>query len=334
MDRRRTILLAVLAAACLSAGALSLSAGTETAVLWRDPGNIAARDLYYGPGGLKDEPHGPFVFLKEDLEGTSPKFDVRDADGTEWKAKLGIETRPETAASRLVWAVGYFTNEDYFLPELRVENMPARLHRGQDLIAPDGSFHDVRLKRHLPGEKKAGDWRWCDNPFVHTRELNGLRVMMALINNWDLKDENNSVYKVEDPRGSAEPEDVYMVSDLGASFGNTGRSWPASKSKGNLEAYSRSKFIRRIKSGHVDFNVPTRPALFYSVSLPEFIHRLHLRWIGKQIPRSDAKWIGQLLAQLTPVQIRDAFRAAGYAPDEAEGFARVVLQRIAELNGL
>ncbi len=58
--------------------------------------------------------------------------------------KLGIEARPETVASRLVWAVGYFTNEDYVLPELKVGMMPAHLHRGGKLIGPDGSMRNVR----------------------------------------------------------------------------------------------------------------------------------------------------------------------------------------------
>ena len=40
--------------------------------------------------------------------------------------------------------------------------------------------------------------------------MSGLRIMMALMNNWDLKSANNSVYAVEgeSPR--------YVVSDLGA----------------------------------------------------------------------------------------------------------------------
>ena len=53
-------------------------------------------------------------------------------------------------------------------------------------------MHNARLKRYLEGEEKNGTWKWKDNPFTGTREFNGLRVMMALINNWDLKDVNNS----------------------------------------------------------------------------------------------------------------------------------------------
>src|SRR5580698_6295099 len=77
-------------------------------VLWRDPVDIASRDLIYGPGGAKDQPRDPFVFVKEDTSGTNPKFVITDANGVKWKLKLGEEARPETAASRLVWAAGYF----------------------------------------------------------------------------------------------------------------------------------------------------------------------------------------------------------------------------------
>jgi len=302
------------------------------AVLWRDPTDITSRDLYYGPGGKEHAPHTTFTFLKEDLNGTNPKFDIRDDDGVKWRVKLGVEARPETVATRLVWAVGYYANEDYFLPDLHVENMP-RLRRGQNLVAPDGSMHNVRLKRYLKGEKKVGDWKWRENPFTRERELNGLRVLMALMNNWDLKDENNALYE---KKGSddASPELQYAVSDLGASFGTTGRSWTHSLSKGNLKSYRYSKFIRKVTPEYVDFNVPARPALIYVFTPKEFISRMDLWWIGKRIPRPDAKWIGGLLAQLSPSQIRDAFRAAGYSQGEVEGFAAVVEERIAELNSL
>ncbi len=303
------------------------------AVLWRNPVDIASRDLFYGSGGRENMPHGPFVFLDEDLDGTNPKFHVRDRDGIKWQVKLGVEARPESAAARLVWAVGYPTTDCYFLPELRVENMPAHLHRGQNLVAPDGTMRNVRFKRN-PGKKKLGLWRWRSNPFVASREYNGLRVMMALINNWDLKDVNNSIFREKGSEGLESAEELYMVTDLGASFGTTGYNWPARKSKGNLESYNHSRFIHKITRGQVGFSIPSRPALFCLVAVPDFIRRLGLRWIGRNIPRADAKWIGQLLAMLSADQIRDAFLAAGYSNAEVEGFTQVVLKRIAALNGL
>jgi hypothetical protein len=62
--------------------------------------------------------------------------------------------------------------------------------------------------------------------------------------------------------------------------------------------------------------------------------RLKIEPVGRKIPRSDAKWIGSLLARLSPVQIRDAFRSAGYKEEEVEAFARIVERRIAALNAL
>lgn len=302
-----------------------------TPMLWSNPRDIASRDLFYGSGGEANAPHSTYTFIREDLNGTNPKFVVRDENGVEWKVKLGPEAKPETVASRLLWAVGYFTNEDYFLEDFRVANMQP-LTRGQNLIAPDGSMHNVRLKRSVKGVHKIGDWQWRDNPFYGAREFNGLRVMMALLNNWDLKNENNSIY--EEHAKGAHPVLHYVVSDLGASFGTTGLSFPDSRSKGNLSAYSQSKFIKAVHGQYVDFNFPTRPNLFHLVNPKEFDMRMHLRWIGQDIPRADAHWIGQLLSQLSEDQIRQAFRAAGYSPREVEDFTNVVEKRIKELNQL
>jgi hypothetical protein len=296
------------------------------AVLWRDPKDIETRDLYYGPGGKVHEPRGTFTFEKEDMNGSSPKFEIVDEDGVKWKVKMGIEARPETVAARLVWAVGYFANEDYFMPVLHVDHMP-RLHRGGNHVTRDGAVHDVRLKRHLKDEKKIGLWQWRSNPFTGTRELYGLRVLMAVINNWDLKDENNSLYQT---RGDS-PELRYMVSDLGASFGTTGLD---RVSKGNLQAYTHSKWINSVSQEYVNFNVPSAPTVDHIFWMSEMVRRFNLVWIGRGIPRSDAKWMGNLLARLSSRQIRDAFRAAGYSAAEVEAFSQIVERRIQELERL
>ena len=55
-------------------------------------------------------------FVEEDHAGTNPKFYVRDQDGTKWTAKMGVEAKPETAAAHLLWAAGYYADEDYFVP--------------------------------------------------------------------------------------------------------------------------------------------------------------------------------------------------------------------------
>jgi len=294
------------------------------AVLWSNPTDIESRNLFYGPGGPDRAPNGPFKFVKEDPEGTNPKFDVTDRDGVKWKVKMGIEARPETVATRIVWAVGYRSNEDYFLPVMQVTDMP-KLKRGWKLVGPNGTVTNVRLKRE--GGKKAGTWKWKQDPFTGTREWNGLRTLMAVINNWDLKDVNNAIYEEKGER-------VYMISDLGASFSCTGRCWPRDRAKGDLEKYQRSAFIRRTTAKTVSFATPSRPAFEYAVNPKEYWGRVRLEWIGHEIPRSDAKWLGTLLARLSPQQIRDAFRAAGYSQEDADGFATVLESRIHALTNL
>jgi hypothetical protein len=346
MHKLKSIMALVVVTACLSVAAAGadkqayrsqeadraiVGSGSKTDALWHQPNDIATRNLFYGPGGKEHEPRPPFTFVKEELDGTNPKFVVKDRDGEKWKVKLGQEARPETAASRLTWAAGYFADEDYLVPVLHVRDLPSRLKRGQQLINPDGSMNDARLKREPEDEKKAGEWRWRNAPFVGTREFNGLRVIMALINNWDLKDTNNAI---RERRGPSGPEIRYLVSDLGASFGTARRDWPVIIAKGYLDSYRQSKFIIDATPYYVNLAVPGRPSIKILVNPRSYFGRLRFRWIGRHIPREDARWIGQLLAHLSREQIRDAFRAAGYGPGEVEGFAMIVENRIAQLKAL
>jgi len=296
-------------------------------VLWHARSDVRRLDLVYGPGGREGAPRNPFQFKKEDLGQSSPKYEVVDANGVKWKVKLGQEAQPETAANRLLWAMGYSTADLYYLPEIRVTGVPTKLKRGREFVDADGTMHGARFKREPEGSEKIGHWQWKHNPFQGTREFNGLRTLMALLNNWDLKDENTAIVR----EGNAP---VYQVSDLGASFGTAGYAYPERKSKGNLDEYRRAKFVCRLEPREVDFCSPARTAIVRAVAIKEFIQRWHMRWIAHDIPRADARWMGEQLSQLTAKQIRDVFRAAGYGANDVEAFAQVVEHRIGELTEL
>jgi len=292
--------------------------------IWHDPGDISSQNLRYGLGGQAHEAAGKFKFIKEDKAGTSAKFDIEDEQGVRWRAKLGEETKSETAASRLLGAVGYFSDEDYYVAELRVDGMQ-KLSRGNKFVSADGVIRGARLKRHKK-QKKIGNWSWFHNPFVGSKELDGLKTMMALINNWDLKEINNAIYEEE---GGVR---YYEVSDVGATFGRTGN--PFTRSKSNMKDYRGTKFIQKTALEQVDFSLHSRPFFLAAIDVPNYITRTKMQGIVKKIPRTHAHWVGQLLGRLSAEQIRDCFRAAGYSPDEVEGFATVVQGRIAELNQL
>jgi hypothetical protein len=257
-------------------------------------------------------------------QGTAPKFDVQDEHGIKWRVKLGEEVQAETAATRLLWAAGYFVDEDYYLPQIKVEGLP-KLHRGQKFVTEPGIVARVRLEREDKDVKKIGNWDWFKNPFLGSKELNGLRVMMSLVNNWDLKVVNNSIYAVGEERR-------YLVSDLGATFGKTGNS--ITRSKGDPKEYENSTFIDKDTPAGVDFRMHSRPFALTAVDIPNYEKRTKMENVTKHIPLADAKWLGQLLGKLSKEQIHDCFRAAGYSSEEIEGYSSEVEKRIAALNAL
>ncbi len=295
-------------------------------VIWHETVDVPQLDLIHGAGGKQDAPlpNARYKFLKEDESGSSPKFDVEDDSGVRWRVKLGPEPRAETAATRLLFAAGYFVDEDYYVEDLQVEDLP-KLHRGQSFVSGGGIVHGARLERRTKEVKKLGNWEWDKNPFTGSKELNGLRVMMALVNNWDLKTVNNSIYQMED-------QTVYAVTDVGATFGKTGNT--AVRSKSNLKDFEDSKFIEKVTADHVDFVLHSRPLLIAALDAPNYHERAAMEKVTKHIPRRDAKWLGQRLGQLSQEQIRDCFRAGGYTQEEVEGYSRVIQHRIAELNAL
>jgi len=294
-------------------------------VLWRNPQGIANRNVFYGSGGKAGQPAGRFRFIEEDKGGTSPKFIVEDGRGVRWKVKLGQEAQSETAAARLLWAAGYFTDDVYYLKAARIVGL-TRLSRGQEYVSMDGTIRGARFERREKSIKKVGDWSWYENPFVGTREFDGLRIMMAMINNWDLKQANNGIYNV----GGRELR--YVVTDLGATLGKTGGNW--TRSKNDLKDFIRSNFIEEVEPNTVDFVMNTRPPLVYAVAVSYYSKRSRMENVTEDIPLANARWMGRLLSGLSLEQIRDAFRAAGYTPDETNTYARKIRERIQQLNRL
>ena len=169
-----------------------------------------------------------------------------------------------------------------------------------------------------------GDWDWFKNPFVGQRELDGLRVMMSLVNNWDLDRKNNSIDAINAERR-------YVVSDVGASFGNTGNMLTRSKSA--QREYADSRFIETPTSALVDFVLHSRPFLS-AVNVSYYQDRTRMEQITKKIPRADAKWLGHRLSMLSAAQIRAGFRAGGYTRQEVETYTAATRKRIAELEAL
>src|SRR3954451_7931246 len=275
---------------------------TGTPILWERPNDIASRDLFLGPGGAAMRPDlRRITFIKEEKGGYSKKYRVRDAAGHEWVAKIGKEAQSETSAVRLLYGLGYLTEVNYLVPRVTI---PGK-----------GTFTNVRFEARPDNWKRAGEWQWNKNPFIGSPQLQGLKILMALINNWDLKDANNVILKV---KGSDELR--YAISDLGATFGHASTTplfWRFTRSRNDPSNYAKSDFFEKVKGDRVVLHFGGKN-----------------RGLMKDISVQDAQWIGSLLSQLSDAQIRDAFRAANYTPAQINLLAGEVRERTNELRSL
>jgi hypothetical protein len=271
-----------------------------TPILWERPNDIRSRDLFLGPGGAAMRPYlRGLTFIKEEKGGYSKKYRVRDGAGREWVVKIGKEAQSETSAVRLLYGLGYLTEVNYLVPRVTI---PGK-----------GTFSNVRFEARPDNLKRSGEWKWKQNPFVGTQQLQGLKIMMALINNWDLKDSNNVILKDGN-------ELHYAISDLGATFGHASTTpifWRITRSRNNPSNYAKSNFFEKVKGNRVVLHFGGKN-----------------RGLMKDISIQDAQWIASLLSQLSDAQIRDAFRAANYTPGQINLLAGEVRERTNELLSL
>jgi hypothetical protein len=270
----------------------------EMAEFWEnvDP---RSRELYYGVAGpkAKPDPDGVYEQLNRDPSGFSVTYDVKDEAGVEWSVKIGDEAQTEVTASRIVWAMGYQQPPNSYLPHWSVRDGDARrLEKGG------------RFRPKLPTFKDAGTWSWHQNPFVGTQAYRGLLVLMMMLNSTDLKDDNNTIYERHD--GKQVTGRWYVVKDLGATFGTTGRLDPK---RNDVALFEQHRFITGVGHGRVTFAFKGR-------------HQELLRAITPE----DVVWTCNRLARLTPTQWRDAFRAGGYDEATAARFIARIEQKIGE----
>ena len=280
-----------------------------TPVLWKEPTDIASRNLLLGPGGEEMKPDlSQVIWEATEDGGYSVKWRVRDGSGKKWVVKVGNEAQPETAATRLVWAAGYPTEVTYLFPCVKVVNAPKPRKKVEQ--CKGGGYANVRFEARPENQKRLNNWSWDQNPFAGSKEFAGLVVMMGLINNWDLKDTNNKVVYVPAEGGG---ELRYIISDLGATFGKTGNF--ITHSRNEPEKYVKTGFVEKVEGGRVRFDYNGKKGgLFDAITVEQ------------------AKWIGDILSGLSEEQVRDAFRAANYKPDEVEALTQEVLGRINSLR--
>jgi hypothetical protein len=293
-------------------------------VIWRDPGEVGQLDLACGPGGPGGAPAPPFRFVQEHHSGSSPCVSVTDARGRSWRVKWGNEVRSEAFGVRMAWAAGYFAEAAYFVPSGRIER-PHTLARAASCIRDDGSFEDARFELEEAGVEKRFDekgWSWIDNPFVGTPALNGLKIVMMLLSNWDNKDvrdvargSNTAIFHYALSDGTREAR--YLIIDWGATMGAWGATI-VTRGRWDPAAYAAQTphFVTAVEDGTVQWGYTgqrTADAV-------------------EGITVADVAWLYRYLGQLRDEQIRDALAASGAIGDELDRFTSGIRERLNQLK--
>jgi hypothetical protein len=292
----------------------------EAAVLWRDPGQIETLDFADGPVGAQGKPKAPFQFVDESLSGSSAKIRVVDSNGIRWMVKFGEEVRAQTFAARLAGALGYFALPMYFIPSGTVIGVTP-LKRAAKYVKPDGRFTNASFALYLDSSIRwlsdTQSWSWNANPFVGSHQLNGLKILLMLLSNWDNKDARDLKYGSNTtilvyPGGEAR----YLVIDWGGSMGTWGG------------------YLDRSKWNCVGFELQT----------PDFVKAAHghaLQWgyLGQHtedftegIHLDDVRWLLRYLGRISDAQLRDGLLSSGATPAETHCFATALRKRIAALQ--
>ena len=299
----RVILLALMLALPLSTQAQDKEkkeqkTPTGTPVFWTEPTDISSRNLLLGAGGEEMKPDvSKITFIEQKKGGYSTKYRVRDAKGNEWIAKIGKEAQPDTAANRLLWALGYPTEIAYLVPKVRIEGK--------------GEYENVRFEARPKDVDRVGNWMWENNQFQNTSEFRALKILMVMINNWDMKDDNNEILAMRNPT-TGEAELRYIISDLGGTFGKTGGFF--SRSRNAPKDYVKADFIKAVNGDVIDFNYGGKNQKLFS-----------------GITVADARWLSDRFKGLSDEQIKDAFRSANYTPEEVDTLTNALKVRIAAL---
>ncbi len=279
------------------------------ASLWVEPTDLTTRDVYNGPWGAEHapDPQDVYELVERKHSGVNLGMTVKDSKGREWSVKqpfpgnLDSEAPVEVAVSRLLSAIGYHQPPVYHLPAFTLEDDFGR-H-----VAVGGRF-----RPKLEGMKEVNSWDWADNPFVGSKEYQGLIVLLTMFNSTDLKNSNNSIYERRD--GDL-VEQWYLTRDVGSAFGDTNRVTPR---KNHIDSFQRIPFILGVTNGYVDFA--------YS--------GWYKNLVRERITPEEVAWACHLLGRLTDQQMQDGFRAAQFEPEIANRFIAKLREKIQQGRSL
>lgn len=296
------------------------AAALASARVWQQPARpVADANLRDNPPGAEFSPNEDLTcrFTERAVGGTTPKFYCALPGGEVVKIKYGAgnpELPAEVAASRLLTALGFWSDQMFVVRSVRCQGCPRFPFKalrcaqatGLTSICFAGASHEsvvtfpfAVVERRLDGRviESVADqgWAWHELTSVDAAsggssraEVDALRLMAMFLAHWDNKAANQ---RLVCPAGADRPDGgcarpLAIMQDLGATFGpfkmdlhnwRTGRVW--------------------------------KDATSCTVSMA------HLPWGGGTFPEGRISDEGRqlllgLLDQLTDTQLRDLFEGS------------------------
>ena len=203
--------------------------------------DIPRMDISRGPNGLGIAPDSevPCKYVEPAFGGTSPKFYCK-LGGSEEIVRVKFhrrETYGEIAGCRLLWALGFYSDENYPV-QLQCNECP------EDPAEPRGKrrsyqMDDAILERNFPGEEITEfhdqGWTWKELDRVTEKsggskkaEVDALKLLAVFMQHTDSKHQqqrlacyNEDIQKDGSFETCSDP--VLMIQDLGATFGESGK---------------------------------------------------------------------------------------------------------------
>ena len=288
--------------------------------IWRDPGQIERVDFAAAAGGVTIAPKAPFHYQGEPSGGASAKILVTDSAGLEWRVKAGPEARADSFCTRFAAALGYFSEVTWFRAEAGVEGFDAR--RRPRIIDSRGRATWVSFELREPNTRFAPEgWTWTESPFAGTPELNGLKILVMLLSNWDNKDARDarrgSNVGVWDREEDGRRVRAYFVNDWGQSMGGWKTRW------GNGTAWD----CRTYSSESANF------ASLGADSRVRFGYRgQHTADFSSGITRDDVRWFMKYAGRITDAQINTGLLVSGASKEEQTCFSAALRKRLEQLR--
>lgn len=291
-------------------------------ILWQDPGDVASLDFVYGVGGPDHQPQPPFFFISEDMSGSNPKINVKDANDVVWNIKWGKEAHSDTFGTRMAWACGFIAETEYFIPHGQIRGIDKPLKRAGSEIQGDGYFASGRfqLRSDSPKFLKDAGWSWVNNPFRGTPQINGLKVLMMLVSDWDNKDardiDRDSNLAIFQKPGDNGPQYLYFIADWGGSMGRWGKYFTRDKWDAKGFSEQTPEFVKGSRDGYVEWG-------YVGQRTEDQVRDIRV---------ADVQWLMQYLGKITDDQIRKGLAASGATPNELQLFATSLRDRINQLQ--